>query len=516
MYRLLIVEDEPIEREALRLMLLNQCGDRFSVDTAENGFVAVEKARVYKPAVVMVDINMPGMNGLETIRELKKLYEDIHFLILSSYNQFEFAREAMKLGVEDFLLKPAKLLDLQQALEKILEKIEREKKNRTEAASMVTRLAEIRPVVESDCVYALIGKKEPEETAKIISFLGYQAERGFCFVMEYKKEQRFLLWRLKEALGDMGIHCIGEQLHNLLVFFVLGNERMEERKVREISRFLQMLQKERHWEPAAMGFGRLQTSLASFSLSYRQAVQALALGKEKQQLVCLYEEEEEKSGEKRYDLKEISGQLLEALERKEEGELEYALHVLLAGGFLEGGLLTEAREKVYQLLFLLMEEIGQRYRGLSGVIQSGFSMEEILKLEGEKELQVYLQLQLHGMLEMLRQYQKVNYNRIIQQALDYIGENYQQSMMLEDVAGYLRISPFYLSKLLKKHTGKNFTDLLAGKRIEQARILLAGPMSIKEVTFQVGFNSQNYFTKIFKKYTGMTPTEYKAQERQEI
>ena len=71
------------------------------------------------------------------------------------------------------------------------------------------------------------------------------------------------------------------------------------------------------------------------------------------------------------------------------------------------------------------------------------------------------------------------------------------------------ISPFYLSKIIKKQTGKSFTDIVIAKRIARAKELLKSDKSIKEVTFEAGFNSQNYFAKIFKKSVGITPTEYK-------
>ena len=82
--------------------------------------------------------------------------------------------------------------------------------------------------------------------------------------------------------------------------------------------------------------------------------------------------------------------------------------------------------------------------------------------------------------------------------------------MLEHVSEALDISPYYLSRLLKKYTEKNFTDLLSEKRVEEAKKLLKGNKSMKEITYEVGFNSQNYFAKIFKKYENCTPTEYRA------
>ena len=82
MFKLLIIEDEPVERETLKLMLDNNCGEMFQIETAENGFKALERTEKWLPDIAMVDINMPGMNGLDTIRALKKKNAQMRFLIL--------------------------------------------------------------------------------------------------------------------------------------------------------------------------------------------------------------------------------------------------------------------------------------------------------------------------------------------------------------------------------------------------------------------------------------------------
>ena len=104
----------------------------------------------------------------------------------------------------------------------------------------------------------------------------------------------------------------------------------------------------------------------------------------------------------------------------------------------------------------------------------------------------------------------VNVSSISVMAVDYIQRNFTEAISLDNLAEKLGISPFYLSKIIKRSTGRNFTDLISELRIEKARELLKTDLSIKEVTYKSGFNSQNYFSKIFRKYVGVTPTEYKS------
>jgi AraC-like DNA-binding protein len=101
-------------------------------------------------------------------------------------------------------------------------------------------------------------------------------------------------------------------------------------------------------------------------------------------------------------------------------------------------------------------------------------------------------------------------NTLIGRVLQYIEENYMKNLSLDSIAEHFHITPFYLSRMINK-VGKNFPDILAERRIREAKALLRKGVSIKEVTYQVGFSSQNYFGKTFKRLTGMTPSEFREQ-----
>ena len=105
----------------------------------------------------------------------------------------------------------------------------------------------------------------------------------------------------------------------------------------------------------------------------------------------------------------------------------------------------------------------------------------------------------------------VRANQIVARAIQIVKQRFQEDVTLVSVAEELNVSLFYLSKLFRKHTGTNFTEYLTQLRVEHAKSLLAaGEMSVKEVAYAAGFNSQSYFSKIFKKYAGVAPSEYKG------
>lgn len=100
-------------------------------------------------------------------------------------------------------------------------------------------------------------------------------------------------------------------------------------------------------------------------------------------------------------------------------------------------------------------------------------------------------------------------NHLVKSAMEYIGDKYKKNIMLIDLAKHLGVTPQYMSRVLNAYSDLTFSELVSKDRIEESKILLRGNMKVNEVAFSLGFQSQNYFTKVFKKFTGMTPREYK-------
>lgn len=118
-------------------------------------------------------------------------------------------------------------------------------------------------------------------------------------------------------------------------------------------------------------------------------------------------------------------------------------------------------------------------------------------------------MQMHRLYDPIVEERFRNTNQLVRQAVRYIDANYRKQITLSDMADALQVSPFYLSKLLNNSLHKTFTELVSERRVEASKELLKSGKRIKEIAYEVGFQGQNYFTKIFKKYTGVTPKMYK-------
>ena len=154
-YRILIVEDEEIELSALTMMLKYNRQDIQEIRTAVNGIQALDVYREFLPDIVFMDINLPGINGLDVIRQIRLLPGSPYFVIISAHSQFAYAQEAMRLDVQDFLVKPIRLEDINRVLDGLVQQINQSRSRKERAQYQQAKIDAIRPVLESDCVLSI-------------------------------------------------------------------------------------------------------------------------------------------------------------------------------------------------------------------------------------------------------------------------------------------------------------------------------------------------------------------------
>ncbi|WP_332306826.1 response regulator [Thermobacillus composti] len=156
MTSVLIVDDEQIEREGLAAILRKGFPD-LAIEQARNGRVALQMAEEgFRPDLVLMDIKMPGMDGLETIERMSAVDPDIRFIMVTAYDAFDYARTAIKLGVKDYLLKPSKADEIIATVGRVLRQIEEERREREASRQQITALKKVLPVVETDIVTQLL------------------------------------------------------------------------------------------------------------------------------------------------------------------------------------------------------------------------------------------------------------------------------------------------------------------------------------------------------------------------
>ena len=331
MYKLLIAEDEPIEREALKLMISNNCTNISDIEDAENGFAAIEKCKSFCPDIVIMDINMPGLNGLDTIKALQRQNENIKFLLLSGHNRFEYAQEAIKLGVEDFILKPAKISSIKKAIDNAVEKLDNTMQIQQQNTALINRMKNIRHIVESDCIYALISNDKNNDLCFIFSFLDFEVKSGFCFVVSCQGDHQFFLNRIKKSLSDVGVKCIGKPLNNILVFFVLDCRILEERHKEAVGNFVTMLLREHGKNKTFVGVGNIYTDSDKLNVSYKQAMSALVKCGAQDLRFFVYDNIDHTKEQITEYLKELSDGLVSAIQNSSRKELENIVPITYYG-----------------------------------------------------------------------------------------------------------------------------------------------------------------------------------------
>jgi two-component system, response regulator YesN len=186
MYRLLIADDEALEREGLEWMIGQQLPGLFEVIHAENGRLAIQRAEQYRPDIIFMDIKMPGIEGLEALRLIQSAHPKVKMVLVSAYDFFSYAKEALRLGVRDYILKPARKDQIVEILKKLVNELEEEKEKRDAELKLTEKLTRVTPLVESELALLLMMERVcGTEVHDIAALLGLKVKMGSAMVLSF-------------------------------------------------------------------------------------------------------------------------------------------------------------------------------------------------------------------------------------------------------------------------------------------------------------------------------------------
>lgn len=508
MYKLMIVEDEPLEREAVALLVKKHFPLLAKIQMAENGFEALESVENFNPDIILMDINMPGMDGLETIRRMREKKVPAKFIIITSYNQFEYAQQAIRLGVEDFLIKPADIPTIRRTLEKVIEKIDTESSSEDTKRQLEEQLTDLQPILEGDLVQLIASGVDKNGLAARFSSLDLYPENPFVIITKSEGDSPIILNRLQAMLNAIEINFLADLVHGLIVIILLKiPEKWNHREMTEkISKYM-----ENNLScPCTIGVGRPVSSAEELNISYMEAQNALKDALQNENRIFFHKEK--KHSVSRISINSYADLLLEKI-LEQDGNFRNLTDHLFSEIFFSGEDITQNKEQIlFQILILIRQKLSDRLPYLS-LEETFFSLEDFIHSQENRNLQKNIfEKYLNEMEEIVSRTGESRQNIIVQKAIDYIRENYHQNIGMEDLAEYLNLSTFHISKVIKKSTGRSFPEILNRYRMNEAiRLIEEGQLSIKEISYKVGCNSQHYFSRIFKKYTGNTPTEFRNQ-----
>lgn len=185
MYRILVADDEGIMLEAFKSVISSTFGDSCITETAKTGRAVTEKAETFHPDIVFMDIHMPGINGIQAMREIRKFNTTALFYVVSAYDKFDYAKEAIDLGVERYLTKPISKAKIISAVEEAIEKVDKKRNQRSNLLKIQEKLETVIPVVENSFVGSLLFQQEEQTADYYRQLLDIEEKQGYVMVIQF-------------------------------------------------------------------------------------------------------------------------------------------------------------------------------------------------------------------------------------------------------------------------------------------------------------------------------------------
>ena len=528
MYRILIAEDEKTVRDGVASFLSRNCLDFEVAGTAADGEEALQKARLLLPEVIITDIAMPKMNGLDFLEHITHLLPDTRLVVLSGYDRFEYAREALRLGVKQYLLKPLDTKQLLTLLAQFKTELDAEKRRWRQLGKLSEAENSFiagRPMGIGGTAAAVGPAAEPPaESAAIfreaiLSGTGSD-EAGYLYFCALGRGEGDC-WLLREALKDrfrqdISVECfrVGTEKHVMVFCFPDQTAAGAFLKIN-----IGLTSIANHFRLEGLGhfhffIGGTVDSVRRLSISYEQAMAAAEYGfLDQTDTVSNY-------------MDCVSGQMTECLYPPDNYLKEMTLQVNYgsaeAFGEQAGQLLGWFEEqKIYNACFIKMCLRSIVFRLFSAAQNVSANALEVQRFDEELEKAAkFAKLQQilwqAGEFLIARRNQELQKSRELSAEVDFmIRENMgDPDFSLDDVAARLYISPNYLRQLFKKETGITFVEYLTKARLEQARILLdTQQILVSAVAVQVGYKDPRYFSACFKKMFQISPSELLEQKQ---
>ncbi|SFF14049.1 two-component system, response regulator YesN [Paenibacillus algorifonticola] len=544
MYKVLLVDDEEETRSGLLQEIAWERNGFEIVETAANGREAMELIERLEPDIVVTDISMPYMNGLELAEWMRKTYPLTRIVIFSGYDEFEYAKQAIGLQVDEYILKPFSAQQLLEVMDKVKERLDDEREKRENMQLLQEHYRTSLPVVKELFLSSLLSRKLPlrhiEEKAEkyeldlageayIVSVLHTHvlealpgvplrtAESSLAASSDLDLKLFALRNVAEEVWGRLGLGKVFLYQDQVALLAVGREGSAQELMERTLSGLAEMLQNIRKYLrfPVTIGVSSMLPDVAQLKQGYEEAQQALdyhnLVGSNR--IICIDDVETRYVEELQFDeLKEQA--LIRCLRVGTHEELEQLVAALFDE--IEG---VNAAYREYQLYMLEMMTAIMKL-----VKEAGLNLYEIAGYE----LQIYAELgQLSGLEETRSWYMSLcekirhhiasrrqsSYKQLVEEAVRYTKANFHDSeLSIARLCSHLHISAGYFSSLFKKEVKLTFGGYLLQLRMEAAKEMLrATELKTFEIAEKVGFSDPNYFSLCFKKNVGVSAKDYRNQ-----
>ena len=539
--KVFLVEDEMVIRRGIKNSIDWEKEGYIFCGEASDGELAYPMIIKEKPDILITDIRMPFMDGLELCKLVKKELPNIKILILSGYDEFDYAKEAIRLGVTEYLLKPISSGKLLEALNWVSESIRREKEDK----DLVRKyMEEMRENTEHEkqkffeqMIAGNLSMADALETGKKYEMnLSAGMYNLLLFRFTLGEENR----KSGELLGEAeyAIEKLTERLEYVFEFqrgvegwaFLLmaDNEEQMSERVKELSKDLEEIMKNYSTIAYFGGIGQPVARLRELEESFREAERALAarFTMELNRIISVEDIRMAQNVDTLDDIEitsfgeiEKTRTMLEKfLNNGAEDEIDEFVDVYINELPEENLKSVLMRQYIIMDAYIVMMSFCEKFEGIEGEMQAQSeelknSMKTIQTLEENKN---YIRMLLKKIIGVRDTISGRRYSDIIEIAKDQIRKTYMSDeISLNTIAAEVGMSPSYFSSIFSKEMGKTFVEYLTEIRMDRAKeLLMCSSMKTSEIGYEVGYKDPHYFSYIFKKTQNCTPKEFRARGKE--
>jgi len=543
MYKMIVADDEELVRRGMRSSINWEEHGISIVGEAKDGIEALEKIRELNPDIIITDIRMPKMDGLELIRQAKSEFPEIKIIILSGYEDFNYAQKAIRNGAFDYLVKPIEVESVLEVVKKACLEIDKEAnrvKNEQELRRMVM---ESLPVLRDRFLLGLVnGASKVKNIKEKFDFLNIKIKTENFVVLtieidDYKyissglsMEDRLLMAfsvkNIAEELMNEYSSAVAFELNEYSIV-ILSNFNSGQLNY-EVNNLMDVCKKIKYYVnkylniTVSIGIGGLYKTPDHILLSFQESQRALEykfiLGKNQTIYINDIEPDSEKENRISYPFdKEMD--VISALRIGDVAGVERTVEEFFAS-VLENFNIDpqEMKRLCLRFVYSVSHVLIEMNLPIDEITDRNISFEsEINKCETVEEIRKWSKKFLSTAAENIYELKNNKNVEFVKKAIEYIKSNYFKTFTVQDVAKAVYLTPNYLSNIFKQVTGKTVLEYMTEVKLQYARELLRDPdIKASEVSEMVGYKDPKYFSQLFKKHTGFTPSEFRCKAVKEI
>lgn len=523
MRKVLIADDEvKVGQLVKRLIQWDRLG-LTCIGLVTDGQTAYEKILSESPDIVITDIRMPVLTGLEMIQKASEQGVKCHFIVVSGYKYFDYAQKALKYGVEDYLLKPIDEDELNRQLQKIVAEEEQREDKQQQVDQIEKKLEDSKYLRHKEFLRQILSQKQENIDAANMEF-GLQLEnkcfRGLTFkldrdidVAENTQQMQFVLRKIMQKAEDAFSACTidliaavqsNHSVQVLLNYFQTEQENIDNRITdffNELSDYLENFQHYRITVGVSSEVESFEQISTAIEMSKEAAASRLFKGNGRRIEYC----QEPHTLFSPKDFQNEYEEFAKAVETMQPDACQYQIHkcfrlasdkALFASEFYAMGLWL--LRSTYEIL-----EIADTF-------DVDVQQEVLENLSTVADLRDYVIRQVQHVITESRSERENRERKPVLEAIAYMKEHFTEKITLEDVAATIGFNANYFSELFKKETGENFSNYLLGIRMEKAKQMLRDTkIPVYEIGESVGYKDAKYFSQQFMKVVGVKPAEYR-------